>query len=93
MFHYLVFGALAVLNIISFIMFCDDKRRAMNGDWRISEAALLTVAAVGGSLGATLGMIFLRHKTRHKIFAIGLPILLVIHLVLLVIFIPRLAAL
>ena len=65
--------------------FSKDKRKAKTKSWRIPETTLMTIAAVGGSLGSLLGMYFFRHKTRHPKFAIGIPLLLAIHIVLLVI--------
>ena len=52
-----------------------DKRKARQKKWRTPEALLLLVAALGGSAGSILGMAAFRHKTRHKRFAVGLPLL------------------
>ena len=53
-----------------------DKYKAVKKRWRIPEAVLMGVAFLGGSLGAILGMYLVRHKTRHPLFAAGLPLLL-----------------
>ncbi len=79
---YLLYIYLAAANIVSFVMFGIDKSRAKRRAWRISEAALLISAAVGGSVGAIAGMIVFRHKTKHLKFLIGLPLILIIHLAL-----------
>lgn len=79
---YVILAALIVLNISAFLMYYDDKRRAICGDWRISEDALFVIAIIGGSVGAILGMLLLRHKTRHLKFRIGLPVILVLQIVL-----------
>ena len=79
---YLLYIYLAAANIVSFVMFGIDKSRAKRHAWRISEAALLISAAVGGSVGAIAGMIVFRHKTKHLKFLIGLPLILIIHLAL-----------
>ena len=79
---YLLYIYLAAANIVSFVMFGIDKSRAKRRAWRISEAALLISAAVGGSVGAIAGMIIFRHKTKHLKFLIGLPLILIIHLAL-----------
>ena len=42
------------------------KSKAKQGSWRISEATLLLLAVIGGSIGALLGMQVWRHKTMHK---------------------------
>lgn len=62
-----------------------DKIKAKKKAWRISEATLLTVAAIGGSLGSLIGMYTFRHKTLHPKFTIGVPICLALHIVALVI--------
>ena len=52
------------------------KWKAKKGSWRISEATLLILAAIGGSIGALLGMKIWHHKTMHKKFKYGLPLIL-----------------
>ena len=54
-----------------------DKRKAQKGAWRIPEATLLTIAAIGGSMGALLGMYHFHHKTKHPKFTVGIPLILV----------------
>ena len=70
------------ITIVTFIVYGIDKLRAKHETWRISEATLLWLAFIGGSVGALLGMQVWRHKTQHKKFTIGVPIILVFHLVL-----------
>lgn len=77
---------LIMINVLAFVMYEIDKRKAVKGRWRISEAALLTVAALGGSLGSLLAMELFRHKTKHKKFTIGVRLLLVLHIILLVLY-------
>ncbi len=76
-------GPLAVwlifINLLAFALFGVDKRRSKRHSWRIRERSLLLAAALGGSLGALLGMLAFRHKTRHGKFMIGVPVLLAIH--------------
>lgn len=57
-----------------------DKRRAKRKLWRIPEATLMAVAALGGSLGALIGMNAFHHKTKKPLFAICVPILMALHL-------------
>ena len=66
---------LCVINILAFLAYGEDKRRAMCGGWRISEKTLLLLAAAGGGAGAFLGMQIFRHKTRHLKFTLGVPAL------------------
>lgn len=68
------------MNVIAFALYGIDKRRAKQGAWRISEYTLLLVALLGGSLGALLGMRYFRHKTRHRKFRYGIPLILLLQL-------------
>ena len=69
---------LAAVNIVAFIMFGIDKKRAIKDQWRIPEATLLGLAFIGGSVGAFAGMQVFRHKTKHIHFKLFLPICAVI---------------
>ncbi len=75
---------LIIINALGLILMLVDKEKARRGAWRISERTLLTVAAVGGSLGSLLGMELFRHKTKHLKFTVTVPVLLVIHIVILI---------
>lgn len=68
-----------ILNVISFSMFAVDKRRAIKGEWRISEAALIT-SAVFGIFGGFCGMYIMHHKTKKPKFYIGLPVILIMEI-------------
>ena len=72
---YLAAGYVLLINLIAFFAFASDKRRSKRGVRRIPESTLLTLAAVGGSLGAWLSMLLFRHKTLHKRFSIGVPLI------------------
>ncbi len=73
---------LAAINLIAFLMMGADKLKAVKGRWRISERALFVSALLGGSLGAIVGMRVFRHKTLHRKFTIGMPLILVAQLAL-----------
>ncbi len=81
----MLFGVLtvvyAVMSLITFVMFGIDKKRAMNQEWRIKEATLLTMCLLGGSIGGLLGMRTFRHKTKKLKFTIGVPLLLVVNII------------
>lgn len=64
---------LVIMNLLGFAMMGIDKKRAVRGAWRISEASLFLTAFLGGALGCTLGMRHFRHKTRHWYFKYGMP--------------------
>ena len=57
-----------------------DKRRAERKLWRIPEGVLMTVAVIGGSFGALVGMNAFHHKTKKPLFSIGVPLLMAVHL-------------
>ena len=73
---------LAVVNIVGFVMMGVDKKRAVRGAWRISEASLFLTALIGGSLGCILGMRKFRHKTRHWYFKYGMPAILILQILI-----------
>ena len=79
-FDVVLWGYLILMNLIAFALYGIDKRRAKQGAWRISEYTLLLVALLGGSLGALLGMRYFRHKTRHRKFRYGVPLILLLQL-------------
>ena len=73
---------LLAVNIVTFLLYGIDKYKAKKGKWRISEATLLTMAAIGGSIGAWAGMRLWHHKTMHKKFKYGIPAILLIQIAL-----------
>lgn len=78
----LLFLYLLIINAAAFLLMLVDKRRAQKNLWRIPEKTLMTVAIIGGSLGAMAGMYTFRHKTRHPKFFIGIPVILAAHILL-----------
>ena len=66
---------LLAINIATFLLYGIDKYKAKKSKWRISEATLLTMAAIGGSIGAWAGMLLWHHKTMHKKFKYGIPLI------------------
>ena len=73
---------LIVINVVTFLVYGIDKWKAKQGSWRISEATLLILAVIGGSIGALLGMKVWRHKTMHKKFKYGVPLIFFIQVFL-----------
>lgn len=71
---------LVTINAITFLTYGIDKLKAMKNKWRIPEATLLLLAVTGGSIGAFLGMKAWHHKTMHKKFKYGIPLIIVIQL-------------
>ena len=76
-----------VINLIGFLMMGIDKKRAIRGAFRISEASLFLAALLGGALGCTLGMNHFRHKTKHWYFKYGMPCIFLAQILLLVLLI------
>ena len=73
---------LLAINAVAFIMYGIDKYKAKKAKWRISEATLLLLAVLGGSIGAWMGMKVWHHKTMHKKFKYGIPAILLIQIAL-----------
>ena len=73
---------LFAINVVTFFVYGIDKWKARHKRWRVSEAALLMLAVLGGSVGAWLGMYVWRHKTQHKKFKYGVPLILLAQVIL-----------
>jgi len=73
-----------ILNILTFIMMGNDKRKAKKHLWRTPELNFFILSFLGGSLGALLGMYFFQHKTRRWYFRFGLPTILIIQIIVVV---------
>ena len=78
----IILGYLLAVNIATFFLYGIDKYKAKKGRWRISEAILLLMAVIGGSIGAWAGMRLWHHKTMHKKFKYGIPIIIIIQVAL-----------
>ena len=78
MIYYLIF-----INIMGLLSMYLDKYFSKNNMYRISEKSLFFIAILGGSIGSIIGMYQFRHKTKHRQFTIGLPIILFIQLIIL----------
>ena len=79
----IILGYLLAVNITSFLLYGIDKYKAKKGRWRISEATLLLMAVIGGSIGAWGGMRIWHHKTMHKKFKYGIPVIIIMQIALL----------
>ena len=81
MFDILLVLYLVVLNALAFAAFAHDKRAAIAGARRVPEDRLLAVAFLGGSIGAKLGQMILRHKTSKEPFRTQLNGILAVQIV------------
>ena len=77
----ILFIVLFLLNCLSFWLYGADKRKAVHGLRRIPESTLLLVAGLGGAYGALMGMLLFRHKTRHTLFLILVPLFFIAWLI------------
>ena len=80
----IILGYLLAINIATFFLYGIDKYKAKKGRWRISEATLLLMAVIGGSIGAWAGMRLWHHKTMHKKFKYGIPAIIIMQVALMV---------
>ncbi|MBQ7088197.1 MAG: DUF1294 domain-containing protein [Clostridia bacterium] len=71
---------MVAVSIVATLITMWDKNRARRREFRISESTLWMLAAVGGATAMWTTMYVIRHKTRHRRFMIGLPLLAVIQL-------------
>ncbi len=83
----LIFGIIQVgypviISIIAVVMTILDKKYAEKGKWRIPERTLFLVGILGGAVAMYITMKTIRHKTRHKLFMTGLPIVIAVHILL-----------
>ncbi|MBO5646385.1 MAG: DUF1294 domain-containing protein [Clostridia bacterium] len=79
-----ILGVLLLLNLVTYIVYASDKRRARKNRRRVPEKTLLLLAACGGSVGALIAMYTLRHKTLHKKFTFGVPAILIAQIALVI---------
>ncbi|AXI09651.1 DUF1294 domain-containing protein [Oceanobacillus sp. 143] len=71
-----------LVNVIEFFLMRVDKQKAIKGQYRIPERTFWLLALLGGAIGGYAGMKVFRHKTKHRSFTIGMPILIIINIAL-----------
>ena len=74
----IVLSYLLIINLIAFVLYGIDKKRAIRNEFRIRERTLLWFARLGGGIGSWLGLKLFRHKTKHTRFRIVVPLWIVI---------------
>ena len=72
---------LIIVNALSFLLMLIDKQKARKKKWRIPERTLMFFSLAGGSVGTLVGMYTFRHKTLHKKFTVGTPLILILQLI------------
>ena len=83
---------LLLINAAAFVLMLADKHKAKKNRWRIPERTLIGSAALGGSIGALVGMYTFRHKTKHLKFTLGIPAILIAQIALAVWLIMKIGA-
>ena len=78
---------LVLINLVTFLTFGLDKLKAKRKEKRekirrIPEKTLFLLAILGGSVGALLGMRVWHHKTLHKSFRFGIPLILILQIII-----------
>ena len=76
--HYYSLYYLSAINVVTFVLFGLDKYNARKGNRRIREVTLMAMAALGGGVGAWMGMSLWHHKTKHRKFRYGIPLILLL---------------
>lgn len=75
---WLVLALVAFMNLVSFVFYERDKKKAQKGKWRTPEATLIGLAWLFGSVGALCGMYLVRHKTKHIKFVLLVPLAFIV---------------
>ncbi len=72
------------INVVGIIANIADKQKAKHHKWRISEATLWVIALMGGSVGSYATMKIIRHKTKHKSFMVGFPVIIITQVLIII---------
>ena len=77
---------LLIINAVGFLLMLADKLFAKKHARRIPESTLMLSSVAGGSIGALVGMYLFRHKTKHKKFTVGVPLILILQLTAVIVY-------
>ncbi len=80
----IVVSYIIIINLIAFVLYGIDKKRAIRNEHRIRESVLLWIARLGGAIGSWLGIKSFHHKTKHAKFMVVVPLWLIIWLMAIV---------
>ncbi|MEV5024626.1 DUF1294 domain-containing protein [Paenibacillus sp. LPE1-1-1.1] len=75
---------LLLMNIYTFSLMGFDKKSAKKQRRRVPEKRLFLLSAIGGAGGTWLAMKKWRHKTKHRTFTVGIPLLFGLNLLLVI---------
>ncbi|MDU5977687.1 MAG: DUF1294 domain-containing protein [Finegoldia magna] len=70
-----------IINLITFIAFLIDKKKAVHNKYRIAENILIFLCIIGGFIGALNSMIIFKHKLYKKKFTISIPLISLIYII------------
>jgi len=77
---------LLLINAVALLLMLADKLFAKKHARRIPESTLMLSSVVGGSIGSLVGMYLFRHKTKHKKFTVGIPLILILQLTAVIVY-------
>ena len=80
---------LAVISFIAIVVTISDKSKARRNKWRVPEAALLGISALGGSVAMLITMLIIRHKTKHIKFMLGIPLIIALQIAAVVVILTK----
>lgn len=75
---------LLAINFIGFLLVGIDKHKAKKKKWRIPEKNFFILGLFGGALGIYGGMQYFRHKTQHRLFVYGIPMVILLNFAVIV---------
>ena len=76
----MIYAYCGIINLVAIAIYGWDKLCAKRHGWRVPEITLLSIAVVGGSIGAMIAMQLFRHKTLHLKFKYGVPFILLLQM-------------
>jgi uncharacterized membrane protein YsdA (DUF1294 family) len=77
----LILCYIVLINIIGLFLVKKDKERARRGEWRVPEKRIWLIAIIGGGIGVFFAMKRYRHKTKHKKFMLGIPLIIILQII------------
>ncbi len=80
---------LAIISFIAIVVTISDKSKARRNKWRVPEAALLGISALGGSVAMLITMLIIRHKTKHIKFMLGIPLIIALQIAAVVVILTK----
>ena len=82
--EYIIIYFVTISVVTSIVTFYDKKAAKKWTKHRIPEKVLFLLAILGGGLAEFLTMLKIRHKTKHKRFMIGLPLIIVLQILVII---------